>query len=229
MEARSLAQPGDDAATLPAGRFTAFCCRSADLAIATLLLALLLPLLLLIAAAVRLDSSGPALFRQRRVGRGGRPFTVLKFRTMRAAADATPHREYVSALIGGHPGTGADDESTLFKLACDDRVTRLGRVLRRSSLDELPQLGNVILGQMSLVGPRPAIDYEVDRYPAWYLERLSVKPGITGLWQVSGRNERTFEEMVRLDIEYVRRHSLPLYASILLKTPRVVLGRRGVA
>jgi lipopolysaccharide/colanic/teichoic acid biosynthesis glycosyltransferase len=229
MEARSLAQPGSDAPTVPVGRLTAFCCRSADLVLAFLLLVLLLPVLLLIAAAVRLDSAGPALFRQRRVGRGGRPFTVLKFRTMLAAADSAPHREYVSALISGEHATGDDGEATLFKLACDERVTRIGEVLRRWSLDELPQLGNVIAGQMSLVGPRPAIDYEVDCYPAWYFERLSVKPGITGLWQVSGRNERTFEEMVRLDIEYVRRRSVWLYASILLKTPFVVLGRRGVA
>jgi lipopolysaccharide/colanic/teichoic acid biosynthesis glycosyltransferase len=228
MEARSIATGGAEPRVLAAPRATGVFCRAADLLIATLLVAVLAPLMLLVAVCVRLDSSGPALFRQPRVGRGGRTFTLLKFRTMVAGADAAPHREYVQGLINGGNATQDPGGNALFKLTGDGRLTSLGRVLRRWSLDELPQLLNVVAGQMSLVGPRPGLDYEVAVYPEWYLERLAVRPGITGLWQVSGRNERTFEEMVRLDIEYVRRMSVRLYASIVLKTPRAVLGRRGV-
>jgi lipopolysaccharide/colanic/teichoic acid biosynthesis glycosyltransferase len=206
--------------------------RTADLVLAALLLLILAPVLLAVTLAIRLDSPGPALFRQRRLGRGMRPFMVNKFRTMGPEADEAPHREYVRALIGGEaeptPCDGSGDE-TLFKLVVDDRVTRVGRFLRRYSLDEMPQLFNVVLGHMSLVGPRPVIEYEVELYPAWYHERFAVKPGLTGLWQVSGRNEKTYEEMVELDVEYVRRRSAALDALILIKTGRVVLGGKGAA
>ena len=158
------------------------------------------------AIAIRLDSRGPALFRQRRVGHGEREFTLLKFRSMRVDADPRGHREYVTALIQGEAPDGGREN--LYKLAVDDRITPVGRWIRRWSLDELPQLFNVFAGDMTLVGPRPAIPYEVDEYPSWYRRRFSVKPGLTGLWQVSGRNERTYEEMVRLDIEYAERRSL---------------------
>lgn len=201
--------------------------RFIDLLGAAVAIVLLSPLLIALAIAIRLDSPGPALFRQRRVGLGGREFTVFKFRSMRSGADSRGHRDYVTALIKGEAdGVG---EENLYKLAVDDRITPVGRWIRRWSLDELPQLFNVIAGDMSLVGPRPAIPYEVAEYPSWYLDRFAVKPGMTGLWQVSGRNERTYEEMVRLDIEYAERRSLFLDLSILARTPFTVLARRGAA
>jgi lipopolysaccharide/colanic/teichoic acid biosynthesis glycosyltransferase len=203
--------------------------RALDLTLAVLLLVLLSPLLLVIALMIRIDSSGPAVYRQRRLGRDKRAFVVNKFRTMRPDADPAPHREYVRKLIGGSSERAVRGKRELYKLAVDDRVTRVGRVLRRFSLDELPQLWNVLRGEMSLVGPRPVIPYEADEYPAWYGARFTVKPGLTGLWQVSGRNERTYEEMVRLDIEYTRRRRLSLDLLILLKTVWVVARARGAA
>jgi lipopolysaccharide/colanic/teichoic acid biosynthesis glycosyltransferase len=201
--------------------------RFLDIAVAGTIIVLLSPLLLALAIAIRLGSSGPALFRQRRVGYGQREFTVLKFRSMRSDADPRGHRDYVTALIKGQNATGGRND--LYKLAVDDRITPIGRWIRRWSLDELPQLFNVISGDMALVGPRPAISYEVAEYPTWYLDRFTVKPGLTGLWQVSGRNERTYEEMVRLDIDYAERRSLLLDLSILARTPLTVLARRGAA
>jgi lipopolysaccharide/colanic/teichoic acid biosynthesis glycosyltransferase len=200
--------------------------RTLDIMVAAALLIALSPLLLLVALAVRIDSGGPSLFRQRRVGRAQREFTMLKFRTMQSGADTTPHREYVQALIGDERGP---ERGRLYKLTVDNRVTRVGRVLRKSSLDELPQLINVLLGQMALVGPRPVIPYEVEKYPKAYLSRFDVKPGLTGLWQVSGRNQRTYEEMVSFDLQYAREASLLLDLRILAKTVPVVLGRQGVA
>ncbi len=200
--------------------------RTLDILIAGTLLLVLSPLLLLVALAVRVDSGGPSLFRQRRVGRGLREFTMFKFRTMQSGADTTPHREYVQALIGDERGP---ERGRLYKLSVDSRVTRVGRVLRSWSLDELPQLINVLLGQMALVGPRPVIPYEVEKYPQAYLSRFDVKPGLTGLWQVSGRNQRTYEEMVDFDVQYAREASLLLDLRILVKTVPVVLGRQGVA
>lgn len=199
--------------------------RTLDIVVAgTILLVLSVPLLL-IAIAIRIDSGGPALFRQQRVGRDRRVFTMFKFRTMYRDADVTPHREYVRSLIdGNHEGGG-----NLYKLSVDDRITRVGRVLRAWSLDELPQLINVLVGQMALVGPRPVIPYEVEMYPDAYLRRFKVKPGLTGLWQVSGRNERTYDEMVRFDIEYAESASLMLDLRILAKTMPVVLRRQGAA
>jgi len=209
----------------PEGVLPAIARRTTDLVVATGLILLLAPLLLLVGLAIRIDSRGPALFRQRRVGHGEREFTLLKFRSMRLDADPRGHREYVTALIQGENRNGGREN--LYKLAVDDRITPVGRRIRRWSLDELPQLFNVLSGDMTLVGPRPAIPYEVAEYPSWYLERFRVKPGLTGLWQVSGRSERTYEEMVRLDIEYAQSRSLRLDLSILAKTPLVVIGRRG--
>jgi lipopolysaccharide/colanic/teichoic acid biosynthesis glycosyltransferase len=199
--------------------------RMLDIVVATVVLLLALPVLIAIAIAIRIDSRGPVLFRQRRVGRDMKPFTMLKFRSMKFAADSAPHREYVRALI-----TGTDrQEGGLYKLVVDDRVTKMGRLLRKTSLDELPQLWNVLRGEMSLVGPRPVIEYEVEQYPDWYLRRFAARPGLTGLWQVSGRNTRTYEEMVRFDIEYTERQSLRLDVLILFKTLWVVIGGKGVA
>jgi len=199
--------------------------RTLDLIVAGTVLLLLAVPLMLIAIAIRIDSGGPSLFRQQRVGRDRRTFTMFKFRTMYRDADVSPHREYVRSLIDGGGEGGGD----LYKLSVDDRITRVGKVLRAWSLDELPQLINVLFGQMALVGPRPAIPYEVEMYPDAYLRRFNVKPGLTGLWQVSGRNERTYDEMVRFDIEYAESASLMLDLRILAKTMPVVLRRQGAA
>lgn len=200
--------------------------RALDLALAGLLLIVLLPLFVLIAVAIRLDSPGPVLFRQRRCGLGFEQFTINKFRTMRCGAVAEPHRDYVVGLIRGDSDLNGGTRG-LYKLEVDDRVTRVGRLLRRFSLDELPQLVNVLLGDMALVGPRPPIPYEVENYPPEWLGRLAVKPGLTGLWQVSGRNQLNYDEMVRLDLDYVVRQSLRLNLQILAKTLWVVLRGRG--
>ena len=183
------------------------------------------PLFILIAAAVKLTSKGPTFFRQERVGLGGRRFTFLKFRSMKCGSDSQIHQEYIRRFIGGEitkaPG-GA------FKIKDDPRLTSIGAFLRRSSLDEFPQLFNVLKGDMSLVGPRPAIPYEIDLYRPWHRGRfLEVKPGITGLWQVIGRSKTTFDDMVRLDLQYVKQWSLWLDIKILLQTPRAVLSREG--
>jgi lipopolysaccharide/colanic/teichoic acid biosynthesis glycosyltransferase len=203
--------------------------RTLDLVLATLVLTLLAPVLVVIAVAIRVDGPGPVLYRQRRIGRSMRPFVVNKLRTMRPDADETLHREYVQALIAAGRHDARTGGGNLYKLAADDRVTRVGRFLRRFSLDEVPQLWNVVRGEMSLVGPRPVIAYEVEQYPVWYRERFAVKPGLTGLWQVSGRNEKTYEEMVRLDIEYARTRRLLLDLRILLRTFWVVVRARGAA
>jgi lipopolysaccharide/colanic/teichoic acid biosynthesis glycosyltransferase len=202
--------------------------RALDVVLALTMLLVLAPVMLLVALAICIDSRGPVLFRQRRLGRGMREFTVLKFRSMKASADAKKHRDYVTSLISG-AGNGTNEQGGLYKLAVDDRITGVGRILRMTSLDELPQLWNVVRGEMSLVGPRPVIAYEAEQYPDWYLGRFAVRPGLTGLWQVSGRNERTYEEMVRLDLEYAERRTLGLDLMILLKTVWVVLRRKGVA
>jgi lipopolysaccharide/colanic/teichoic acid biosynthesis glycosyltransferase len=191
-------------------------------------LVVLVPVIAITALAVRLSSPGPVLFRQRRLGRGMRPFTVLKFRTMRADADSKLHREYVQALISTDPEPD-DGRGGLYKLVVDPRVTKVGRFLRSWSIDEVPQLLNVLRGEMSLVGPRPVIEYEVEQYPDWYMRRFAVKPGLTGLWQVSGRNEKTYEEMIRFDVEYAERRTLGLDLRILARTALVVMRRQGVA
>jgi lipopolysaccharide/colanic/teichoic acid biosynthesis glycosyltransferase len=197
--------------------------RGIDLGAALLLLLCLAPLLAACALLVRLDSPGPILFRQVRVGLHGRRFTMLKFRSMRHGADPAPHREFVAAFIRGRAPDGPGGGPPLFKLAADSRVTRVGRWLRRSSLDELPQLWNVVRGEMSLVGPRPPIPYEVHHYKASQPRRLDVRPGMTGLWQVSGRSRTTFDEMVALDLSYIESRSLSLDLIILMKTIPVVL------
>ena len=187
--------------------------RVLDIAIALTALVVSSPVLLLIALLVRLDSSGPALFRQRRVGEAGRPFDILKFRTMRVGAEAEQER-----LKHHNESTGP-----LFKMKADPRITGLGRFLRRVSLDELPQFVNVLRGEMSVVGPRPGLPVEVAEYQPWQRQRLDVPPGITGLWQVSGRSELTFDEMCLLDVYYIENWSLGLDLSIMLRTvPRVL-------
>jgi lipopolysaccharide/colanic/teichoic acid biosynthesis glycosyltransferase len=200
--------------------------RCLDLLGAIVLLVILSPLLLVVALMVRLDSPGPAIFRQRRIGQHLEPFTVDKFRTMKADSGANPHRQHVEEMIAGDKEVA---ERPMTKLEEDDRVTRVGSFLRRTSLDELPQLWNVVKGEMSLVGPRPPIQYEVDRYPEEAFRRFAVKPGITGLWQVRGRSLLSFPEMIALDNEYVDRRSLPLNLKILILTLPTVLHGKGAA
>ncbi len=225
-----LGEPaGLPTAGLPAvGRLTDLSCRALDIVGASILLVVLAPLLALIALLVRLDSRGPVLFRQRRVGRDTVPFTVNKFRTMHDGASHDRHREFVLGLINGEDGE-PQTSGARFKLSEDERVTRCGRALRHSSLDELPQLWNVLRGEMSLVGPRPPIPYEVEHYPPHWFARFAVKPGVTGLWQVNGRSEVTLEEMVRLDVEYTHRRSLWFNLSILARTVPAVLSGRGAS
>jgi lipopolysaccharide/colanic/teichoic acid biosynthesis glycosyltransferase len=219
---------GISGTVVPGSPLTAPACRLLDIVVSLILLVATLPLMLVIALAIRIDSPGSPLFRQRRVGRRLAPFTVNKFRTMRTDAGHDVHRSYVIGLITREAERpGADGE--LFKLTADQRVTRVGRVLRKSSLDELPQLWNVLVGEMSLVGPRPSLAYEVERYPADWMLRFSVKPGITGLWQVSGRSRLTWEQMIRLDEEYVRHRSFWGNVRILLLTLPAVLFGRGAA
>lgn len=201
--------------------------RALDISWTLVTLALLWPLMLAVAVLVKLDSKGPALFRQVRLGKDGAAFTLYKFRSMRADCDSSVHRQHVTRLIKGIVGEEARGSSGSFKLQADARVTRLGKVLRRTSVDELPQLFNVLKGDMSLVGPRPPLPYEVEAYTSRHWRRLEVLPGITGLWQVSGRTELSFEEMVDLDIRYIETWSIGLDVHILLKTVPAVLGRRG--
>lgn len=198
--------------------------RAADLCVSTALLVVLSPLFLLIALLVKLTSPGPILFKQRRLEQFSRPFTFLKFRSMYYTADERAHREYVDRFIN-HYRAEADPalmQDGFYKMKRDPRMTPLGRILRKTSLDELPQLINVLKGEMSLVGPRPPIPYEFEQYESWHRDRLLVKPGITGLWQVSGRSRTTFKEMVRLDLKYIRDYSLWMDLAILLRTPLAV-------
>jgi lipopolysaccharide/colanic/teichoic acid biosynthesis glycosyltransferase len=188
------------------------------------------PLFLAIAALIKLTSKGPVLFRQERVGQYGRKFMFLKFRSMYVNNDHSIHREYVKSLIAG----SADSTNVLgerpkvYKLTNDPRITWIGGFLRKTSLDEMPQFLNVLRGEMSLVGPRPPIAYEVENYDIWHLRRLlGVKPGITGLWQVAGRSRTTFDEMVRMDLQYAGSWSLWLDLKILLLTPRAVVAGDG--
>lgn len=186
-----------------------------------------LPVFLCVAASVKLSSKGPVFFRQLRIGQNGRPFRMLKFRTMFVNADPTIHQQYVEQFIQANEQP-APEGNVVHKIVDDPRVTPIGRFLRRSSLDELPQFWNVFIGEMSLVGPRPPVPYEVAKYKRWHLRRvLEAKPGITGLWQVTGRSRTSFDDMVRLDLRYARTRSLWTDLKILLATPRAVLSGRG--
>src|SRR6476646_739397 len=193
--------------------------RTFDLIVAALAIVLLLPLWLMIALFIKLDSKGPVFYTQERVGMDGRLFLLYKFRTMKAGADPELNREYQKAFIAGRAEANiGNDNKPTYKLLADPRITRIGKLLRRTSLDEVPQLLNVLLGDMSIVGPRPPIPYEVESYELWHRKRLDMKPGITGLWQVSGRNRLTFDEMVRMDLYYIENWSLLLDVKIILQT-----------
>ncbi len=191
--------------------------RAMDVVCASLGLVVLSPLLILIALIVKVSSPGPVFFKQPRVGRSGRLFTMLKFRTMKPNIDKSAHRQYMCALING----GSRDKP-MTKLDDVSQLTAVGKILRGTSIDELPQLINVLRGEMTLVGPRPPVPYEVDAYSHWHHARFDVVPGMTGLWQVSGKNRLAFSEMVRLDIRYARKLSVCSDVAILLKTPLAI-------
>jgi lipopolysaccharide/colanic/teichoic acid biosynthesis glycosyltransferase len=197
--------------------------RAVDIAGSAFGLVILLPLFVFIAAAIKASSPGPVFFKQERVGYGGKHFTCLKFRTMKQDADSGIHKKYLAGLINS---ASISDRAAqpMVKLTGDTRIIPfIGSALRATCLDEIPQLINVLKGDMSLIGPRPAIPYEVERYLQWYYRRFDTLPGLTGLWQVSGKNRLTFNQMMRLDIAYVRNCSLMLDIAILLTTPWVVL------
>ncbi|MGA2419460.1 MAG: sugar transferase [Candidatus Acidiferrum sp.] len=194
-------------------------------------LVVLSPVFLALAAVIKFSSKGPVFFRQPRVSQYGKHFTFLKFRSMRPSTNDSIHKDYVKNFIAGKAAAAAPVEgqkAPVYKITNDPRVTAIGRFMRRTSLDELPQFWNVFIGEMSLVGPRPPIPYELEAYDVWHRRRLlEVKPGITGLWQVKGRSSTTFDEMVRLDLEYSRTWSPMLDVKILLDTPRAVLTGSG--
>lgn len=215
--------------------------RVVDFVLALVIAILLLPMMLIIGIIIRFGSPGPAIFTQKRVGAkrtivNGEEiwetysFTMYKFRSMHNKASSDRHQEFITAYIKNNKSqmdamnVGCDTtQSSMYKLVNDPRVTNIGRFMRKTSLDELPQLWNVIRGDMSLVGPRPAIEYEVDMYESWHLKRLSAKPGLTGLWQIEGRSNTSFDEMVQLDINYVENQSMLLDLTIFALTPISVL------
>jgi lipopolysaccharide/colanic/teichoic acid biosynthesis glycosyltransferase len=196
--------------------------RALDIVVAATLLLLLLPLFALIALAILWDAGGPIFYCAERVGRFGRPFCVVKFRSMSPGCDQGAHAAFVKSLMQG-------TTCSVYKVPDDPRITKVGAFLRRTSLDELPQLWNVLRGEMSLVGPRPDVPYAFAEYADWIHGRLAVRPGITGLWQISGRSRLSLLDMYRLDVEYAARSSLSQDVRILLRTIPVVLGRDGAA
>jgi exopolysaccharide biosynthesis polyprenyl glycosylphosphotransferase len=199
--------------------------RAIDIVGSSVALLLLSPIFAATALLVKLSSKGPVIYRQGRLGQFGQPFEFLKFRSMRVDSDPNIHQEFMKNVIAGnHDGRSSDSDKPVYKMTNDQRITSIGRFLRRSSLDELPQLFNVLKGEMSLVGPRPPLMYEYEEYELWHRRRvLEVQPGITGLWQVQGRSRISFNDMVRLDLRYVRTWSLWLDLWIMLKTPGAVL------
>jgi lipopolysaccharide/colanic/teichoic acid biosynthesis glycosyltransferase len=204
--------------------------RAIDIVGSGLLLIALAPVLGIIALAIKLSSKGPVLFRQDRLGRFGAGFKCLKFRTMYTDNDPKTHREFIQQFIAGKTENedATSTEPVVYKITNDPRVTAVGRFLRKTSLDEFPQFWNVLVGEMSLVGPRPPVPYEFEIYDYWHRRRiLEAKPGVTGLWQVSGRSRTCFDDMVRLDLQYSQSWSLWLDVKILLATPRAVLTGEG--
>jgi lipopolysaccharide/colanic/teichoic acid biosynthesis glycosyltransferase len=197
--------------------------RALDIAVALILIVTLAPVLAILMLLVRTTSAGPALFRQQRLGRDQRPFTMLKLRTMHVGRDDRIHREYVASLLSGGSEAVASPGSGLYKLEADPRVTRVGAWLRRTSLDELPQLCNVLRGEMSLVGPRPVLPWEAEIFGEQYQRRFAVRPGLTGLWQVSGRSRLSMGKALELDVEYVARRSFGFDLVILIRTVPAVL------
>ena len=212
------------AAEAPSKKASLLAKRVMDIAGSLFAIALSSPLLIAAAITIKLTSKGPVFFRQERIGQFGRKFTCLKLRSMTMGNNQAVHEEFVRNFIAGESLSLPAGKEGVYKLTTDARVTKIGKLLRRTSMDEIPQFFNVLTGDMSLVGPRPPIQYEVQRYDLWHKRRyLTVKPGITGLWQVTGRSRIKFDDMVRLDLKYARTWSLWLDIKILLRTPHAVL------
>jgi lipopolysaccharide/colanic/teichoic acid biosynthesis glycosyltransferase len=215
----------------PRKRLTLTIKRVMDLGASALILLTISPILAAIAVIIKLTSKGPVIFRQERLGQSGARFNCLKFRTMYANNDPKIHQEYIAQFIAGKEGAAGQQDNgkkPVYKITNDPRVTPIGRLLRKTSLDELPQFWNVLRGEMSLVGPRPPVPYEFEIYDTWHRRRvLELKPGITGLWQVSGRSSTSFDDMVRLDLRYCRSWSLWLDIKILLATPTAIFTGQG--
>jgi len=199
---------------------------SLDALIALPAFIVLLPIFLLIGIIIKLDSRGPVLYRSKAIGKGGRAFTMYKFRSMRIESGNEIHKQYVAKLINGNVSEDSG-KGGVFKVAEDPRITRVGNVLRKFSLDELPQIINIIKGEMSLVGPRPCLPYEYEMYKDWHKKRLSIRPGITCIWQVAGRSAVSFEDLVLLDLYYIYNRSILMDMNILYETIFAVLGKRG--
>ncbi|MDD5580532.1 MAG: sugar transferase [Methylobacter sp.] len=211
-------------------RFKLFLKRGIDIAGSIIGMLTLMPVMLITALAIKVTSPGPVIFRQIRLGMQGIPFTFYKFRSMHANVDNQIHRDYIQDYINGHHAkiNHGDAEKPIYKMKSDPRITRVGRFIRKTSIDELPQLFNVLKGDMSLVGPRPPLPYEAEKYQSWHLRRiLEMKPGITGLWQVEGRSNTLWDDAVRLDIRYIQNWSLFFDLKILLRTVKEVLRCRG--
>jgi lipopolysaccharide/colanic/teichoic acid biosynthesis glycosyltransferase len=197
-----------------------------DYFVAAILLILTSPFFLIFAIGIKLYSPGPVFYYQKRIGKDGKPFRMIKFRSMRVNADTNPHKEYVQALIKQNTRPRDLGRDTL-KLEADPRITGLGKILRSFGLDELPQLINVLKGEMSIVGPRPPLDYELEVYEEWHKKRFSVLPGITGVWQVTAHNIVSFDEMVQIDLNYIRKANLWLDLKVMLLTPIEMLRKKG--
>ena len=195
--------------------------RVIDISISLILLILLIPILIVVSILIKLESTGPVFFRQSRIGQNGHPFTIYKFRTMYVYANENIQRKYLKEILE------KENEQPVFRIVDDPKITRIGRFLRITSLDELPQLINILKGDMSLVGPRPSLPFEYSKYEDWQKERVTVKPGITGLWQISGRFRMSYDEMVKLDISYIKKRSILLDIEILIKTVSLVLTGKG--
>jgi lipopolysaccharide/colanic/teichoic acid biosynthesis glycosyltransferase len=200
--------------------------RAIDVALCILSLPLTIPIMVVCALVIHFDSAGPIFFVQERIGKGGRTFRMIKFRTMKSIFDDRQNREYMKAYIKGTLGCNGDGKE-IYKPIKVDQITRVGRILRKTSLDEIPQIINVLKGEMSIIGPRPNVPWEVDEYHPWHHERCEVLPGMTGLAQVSGRSSINFVNLVRLDIEYIEKQSLAMDLRIMWWTFLTVCGGMG--
>lgn len=201
--------------------------RLIDIILCLIVMPLLLPLLLIVAVLIKLDSPGPVLFKQKRIGKGGRPFDIYKLRTMRHNSDISGLKEFMKQYIQGQVPDDGNKDYPVYKPPIQNQITRIGKFLRKTSIDELPQLWNVLAGEMSLVGPRPNVPWEVEAYDSWHNERLEVKPGITGLAQVKGRSGIKFSELVAYDVEYVKNQSVFFDMKIIWWTVIAVLKGTG--
>ncbi len=216
-----------DRAVSKRSRSQRFIKRSVDVFVSIFVLVAGFPFFLAIAIFIKLTSRGPVFFKQERIGENGKPFILLKLRTMKTDADDSHHKEFCKQFIEGKLDSEKEEDEQVYKIVDDPRITGIGRFLRKTSLDELPQFINILRGEMTLVGPRPPLRYEYEYYDNWHKLRLKVRPGLTGLWQVSGRSSVSFQEMVMLDLYYIENWSMMMDIKIVLKTVPVMLKGSG--